>query len=106
MTEKRFYLNEGEVGILKILDLKEDSEAIYHTASKSDMKMIVELLNELAEENQFLKEKEKDMLDYLKKEYDYVYKQKIKHFDDAILVNCYELIEYHIRSMIEHLERL
>ena len=25
MTEKRFYMNEGEVGILKILDLKEDN---------------------------------------------------------------------------------
>ena len=56
MTEKRFYLNEGEVGILKILDLKEDNEAIYHTASKSDMKMVVELLNELAEENEQLKQ--------------------------------------------------
>ena len=55
MTEKRFYLNEGEVGILKILDLKEDNEKIYHTASKSDMKMIVELLNELNEENENLK---------------------------------------------------
>lgn len=65
-----------------------------------------EKLNELAEENQFLKEKEKDMLDYLKQEYDYVYKQKIKHLDDAILARSYELIEYHIRSMIEHLERL
>jgi len=67
---------------------------------------INELLNEVQEENQFLKEKEKDMLDYLKQEYDYVYKQKIKHLDDAILANCYEMIEYHIKSMIEHLERL
>ncbi len=67
---------------------------------------INQLLNELYEENQFLKEKEKDMLDYLKNEYDYVYKQKIKHLDDAVLVTCYEMIEYHIRSMIEHLERI
>ena len=56
MTEKRFYLNEGEVGILKILDLKEDNEAIYHTASKSDMKMVVELFNRLSEENEQLKQ--------------------------------------------------
>ena len=55
MTEKRFYLNEGEVGILKMLDLKEDNEAIYHTASKSDMKMVVELFNRLSEENEQLK---------------------------------------------------
>jgi len=67
---------------------------------------INELLDEVQEENQFLKEKEKDMLDYLKKEYDYVYKQKRKHFDDAVLVTGYEIIEYHIRSMIEYLERL
>ena len=56
MTEKRFYLNEGEVGILKMLDLKEDNEAIYHTASKSDMKMVVELFNRLSEENEQLKQ--------------------------------------------------
>ena len=52
MTDKRFYLNEGDVGILKILDIKEDNERIYLTSSKSDMKMVVELLNELHEENQ------------------------------------------------------
>ena len=55
MIEKRFYLNEGEIGVLKILDLKEDNEAIYHTASKSDMKLIVELLNKLAKENSAFK---------------------------------------------------
>lgn len=66
----------------------------------------VELLNELVEENHFLKEKEKDMLNYLKQEYDYVYKQRMKHLDDAVLTRCYEMIEYHIRSMIEHLEGL
>ena len=52
MTDKRFYLNEGDVGILKILDIKEDNERIYLTSSKSDMKMVVELLNELHEENE------------------------------------------------------
>ena len=56
MTEKRFYLNEGEVGILKILDLKEDSENIYLTSSKSDMERVVELLNESHEENEQLKQ--------------------------------------------------
>ena len=53
-TAKRFYLNEGDVGILKILDIKEDNEMIYLTASKSDMKMVVELLNELHDTNQEL----------------------------------------------------
>ena len=52
MTDKRFYLNEGDVGILKILDIKEDNERIYLTSSKSDIKMVVELLNELHEENE------------------------------------------------------
>lgn len=56
MTEKRFYLNEEKVNILKILDLKEDNETIYHTALKSDMKMVVKLLNELHEENEQLKQ--------------------------------------------------
>ena len=95
MTEKRFRLSNEKY-----------NETIFDNGVAMGIIDVVEKLNELAEENQFLKEKEKDMLDYLKKEYDYVYKQKIKHFDDAILVNCYELIEYHIRSMIEHLERL
>lgn len=61
MTEKRFYLNEGKVGILKILDLKEDNEAIYHTALKTDMKMVVELFNRLSEENEQLKEENKEL---------------------------------------------
>lgn len=73
---------------------------------EDDYDAILNRLNELAEENLSLKEKEKDMLNYLKKEYDYVYNQKRKHFDDVILVTSYELIEYHIRSMIEHLEGL
>lgn len=66
MTEKRFYLNEGEVGILKILDLKEDNEAIYHTASKSDMKMVVELLNELHEEKETYKTLYEEMSYYFR----------------------------------------
>lgn len=97
MTEKRFYyFGDGENINSGVID--EDTELT--------LEETVGIMNELNEENQFLKEKEEDMLDYLEKEYDYVYKQKIKHFDDAILVNCYELIEYHIKSMIEHLERL
>lgn len=95
MTEKRFILDDDGI-IVDVVDL-----SIY-----MDNEDCCEKLNELSEENHFLKEKEKDMLDYLRKEYDYIYKQKMEHFDDTILVNCYELIEYHIRSMIEHLERL
>lgn len=54
MTEKRFYLNNGEVGTLKILDLKKNNENIYLTHSKSDMEGVVELLNESHEENEQL----------------------------------------------------
>lgn len=109
MNQKRFTVHinwfnynktEGEI------ELFDNGQPLLISECIEDVQMIKDLLNELIEENQFLKEKEKDMLDYLKKEYDYVYKQKIKHLDDAILVTSYELIEYHIRSMIEHLERL
>lgn len=62
MTEKRFYLNEGEVGILNILDLKEDSENFYLTSSKSDMERVVELLNESHKKNKDLKQ----MVDFYK----------------------------------------
>jgi len=61
MTEKRFYLNEGEVNILKILDLEEDNENIYLTSSKSDMKMVVVLLNELHKENEQLRKEIEDL---------------------------------------------
>ena len=105
MTEKRYslvyYADKGGAFIKN----NETGIEWYHD-SRASLLEIVDKLNELAEENHFLKEKEKDMLDYLKQEYDFIYNQKKKHFDDAILVNCYELIEYHIRSMIEHLERL
>ena len=99
MTEKRFEIKIGEFEEENIID--HQNKRIICEISDMCKKM-----NELNEENQFLKEKEKDMLDYLKQEYDYVYKQRVKHPDDAILVKGYELIEYHIRSMIEHLERL
>lgn len=99
MTEKRFTFGGTDEEPL-VKDNITGKE--YPTEENS----LMELLNELHEKNHFLKEKEKDMLDYLKKEYDYVYNQKRKHFDDAILVRCYELIEYHIKSMIEHLEGL
>ena len=95
MTEKRFSKCKD---MWKVFD--------WETGETLNFKEIINLLNELAEENLSLKEKEKDMLNYLKREYDYVYNQKRKHFDDVILVTSYELINYHIKSMIEHLERL
>ena len=75
MTEKRFYLNQGEVDILKIIDFKEDNEAIYRTTSESDMKMVVELLNELNEENEQLK-------DFIRKEFPKSYKHILEGFND------------------------
>jgi len=105
MTEnKRFYMDKS--GDLYDRENKTVMIDFGYSYDGVGCKRIIDLLNELHEENQFLKEKEKDMLDYLKKEYDFIYNQKRKHFDDAILVTSYELIEYHIRSMIEHLERL
>ena len=102
MTEKRFkYTFEG------IEDtLESDEEYKYTLCNKDGFQDLCEMLNKLHEENLLLKEKEKYILSYLKKEYDYVYNQRMKHLDDAVLVTCYELIEYHIRSMIEHLKGL
>lgn len=99
MTEKRCEIKRKEFEEENIVDNR--NKVIIREMSDMCKKMY-----ELHEENQFLKEKERDMLDYLKKEYDYTYKQRMKHLEDIILVRSYELIEYHIRSMIEHLERL
>ena len=99
MAEKRYEIKMGEFEEEHIADNR--NKILIREMSDMCKKMY-----ELHEENQFLKEKEREMLDYLKKEYDYTYKQRMKHLDNAILVRSYELIEYHIRSMIEHLERL
>ena len=110
MTEKRFELKWRDTGEV----LYDNETGLEHGIYSPDYRFHVrDMMNEfdkenkeLREKNQFLNEKEKDMLSYLKKEYDYVYNQRMKHLDDAVLVTCYELIEYHIRSMIEHLEGL
>lgn len=73
---------------------------------EDEVEGLIEENKGLHEKNQLLNEKEKDMLNYLKNEYDYVYNQRMKHLDDTVLVNCYEMIEYYIKSMIEHLEGL
>lgn len=108
MTEnKRFWSEDYSVGYYtEIVDNDKELTDVPNPKKNLTIEEVVDLLNELHEENHFLKEKEKDMLNYLKKEYGYVYNQKRKHFDDAIHVRCYELIEYHIKSMIEHLEGL
>ena len=101
MTKKQFTI-DVETENYENAYFEEDKFLCY----EDDYDAILKRLNELAEEKLLLKEKEKDMLNYLKKEYDYVYNQRMKHLDDAVLVTCYELIEYHIKSMIEHLEGL
>ena len=107
MTEKRFWSEYYSVGYYTdIVDNEKELKDIPNPKKNLTIEEVIDTLNKLNDENRFLKEKEKDMLDYLKKEYDYVYKQRMKHLDNAILVRCYELIRYHIRSMIEHLERL
>lgn len=98
IENKRFTIEEDKI--------KDNQSPYCYIEYYKGLIPIVDLLNELAEENQLLKEKEKDMLDYLKQEYNYAYKQRMKHLDDAVLTSCYEMIEYHIRSMIEHLEGL
>lgn len=59
MTEKRFYLDVSEAysGILKVIDFGDGTENIYPTSSRPDMEAVVELLNELNNENEQLKQK-------------------------------------------------
>lgn len=101
MIEKRFYLNEGEVGILKILDLKEDSENFYLTSSKSDMERVVALLNESHEENEQLKkENNKWIVDYngLGIEYEWLKKE---NEDLKQMVNFYKDFQKDARELEE-----
>lgn len=117
MTEKRFELKWRDTGEV----LYDNETGLEHGIYSPDYRFHVrDMMNEfdkenkelleknqlLNEKNQLLNEKEKDMVNYLKKEYEYIYDQRMKHLDDAVLVICYEMIEYHIRSMIEHLEGL
>lgn len=111
MTEKRFTMEYGKYidNVDNVeYDEKWESWKICDLLNKfyDENKELYEKNQLLNEKNQLLNEKEKDMVNYLKKEYEYTYNQRMKHLDDAVLVTCYEMIEYHIRSMIEHLEGL
>ena len=54
MTEKRFTLHKG-LDTINIMDNTKFREQIYINKSSKDMKCLVELLNELNDENQHIK---------------------------------------------------
>ena len=70
MTEKRFYLDVSEAysGILKIIDFGDGTENIYPTSSRPDMEIVVELLNELNNENEELKQFKEKVFSLFSKE--------------------------------------
>lgn len=104
MTEsKRFYLNQGEVDILKIIDFKEDNETIYRITSESDMKIVVKLLNELAEENKQLKE-ERNYFE--RKKCEYFNKYNKKHLDNIQLKKENEQLKQEIETLQEQLAHI
>ena len=62
-----------------------------------------EKINELTEENQFLKQSNEDARQILKKEFDFATEQRQKHLDDPVVVNAYDIIRYDMRRALDKL---
>lgn len=95
MTEKRFTLENGNLSNVRcnILDYG------YGYTNKG----LCDLLNELHEENQYLKQSNKDARCILKREFDFATEQRQKHLDDAVLTNAYDIIRFDMRKALDKL---
>lgn len=86
MTEKRFTLHKG-LDTINIMDNTKFREQIYINKSSKDMKCLVGLLNELAEENQQLKEALLFFVDVANSEYSSNWQEDMEK-DCQKLFNC------------------
>ena len=64
---------------------------------------IVDLLNELSEENEQLKQSNEDAIHILKREFDFATEQRQKHLDDPVVVNAYDIIRFDMRKALDKL---
>ena len=60
-------------------------------------------LNQLLEENEQLKQSNKDARHILKREFDFATEQRQKHLDDPVVVNAYDIIRFDMRKALDKL---
>lgn len=103
MTEKRFvyYEHKGADYILDTPNVHLDFIEMLGDALTSEE--IVDLLNELHEENQWLKQSNEDARHILKREFDFATEQRQKHLDDPVVANAYDIIRFDMRKALDNL---
>lgn len=109
MTENKRYSFNWERGHPNFWDNHCDLADCYLTCED-----VVDRLNELHEENQELKKKNKqlsiDFMDFKMKlieqlqiHYDYASEQRQKNLDDSFVAQAYDIIRYDVRNLAEEM---
>lgn len=97
MTKKRFTLKQG------FNDELDYGVFLLDNGKKLTTNDVVELLNALNDENEQLKQSNKDAIQLIKNEFDFAYGQRQKHLDDPVVCNAYDIIRYTMKKALEKL---
>ncbi|WP_405296385.1 hypothetical protein [Methanobrevibacter sp.] len=89
MTEKRFTMNEDGY--------------IWDNKKPISQETVLDKLNGLHEENQYLKQSNKDARCILKREFDFANEQRQKYLDDPVVANAYDIIRFDMRKALDKL---
>lgn len=87
MTTKRFKLDDfdSDVEMWELLNIQ------------------AEVISDLEDENEQLKQSNENARQILKKEFDFATEQRQKHLDDPVVAKAYDIIRYDMRRALDKL---